>query len=132
MIGKPGVTKRPQFYHVSIQICTTKRKGGGNIKIIFLILTKGFNDISVAYLYVILFTEGYLEVDVKDLMTRYANDVIASCAFGLKVDSYMDENNQFYAMGKTAATFTFRQILMLFVSASFPRIFKVSIFKDPN
>ncbi|XP_026318081.1 cytochrome P450 9e2-like [Hyposmocoma kahamanoa] len=66
-----------------------------------------------------------VDVDVKDLTTRYANDVIASCAFGLKANSHTDENNQFYAMGKVAATFSFRQILMFFVSTSFPMFTKI-------
>lgn len=64
---------------------------------------------------------------MKDLTTRYTNDVIASCAFGLKVNSHMDEDNQFYAMGKTAADFKFRQVLMFFLLSSFPKVAGVSI-----
>ncbi|XP_034830601.1 cytochrome P450 9e2-like [Maniola hyperantus] len=67
---------------------------------------------------------GAIDVDCKDLTARYANDVIASCAFGLKVDSHSDENNQFFEMGKTAATFKFKQLLMLFAMATFPSITK--------
>lgn len=77
----------------------------------------------------ILFTDGSLEVDVKDLMTRYANDVIASCAFGLKVNSHKDQDNQFYAMGKVAAAFDFRAILIIFALNSIPALSKVSKFK---
>ncbi|CAH0723081.1 unnamed protein product, partial [Brenthis ino] len=76
---------------------------------------------------------GYIDVDCKDLTSRYANDVIASCAFGLKVDSHSDENNQFYEMGKTAATFKFRQMLLFFALSAFPslaRIFKLTLFSD--
>ncbi|CAK1547376.1 unnamed protein product [Leptosia nina] len=65
-----------------------------------------------------------LEVDVKDLTTRYANDVIATCAFGLKVDSYTEENNKFYHMGKIAASFKFRQILMFLAYSAFPTLVK--------
>ncbi|XP_026324887.1 cytochrome P450 9e2-like [Hyposmocoma kahamanoa] len=74
-----------------------------------------------------------LEVDVKDLMTRYANDVIASCAFGLKVNSHMDKDNQFYATGKIAAAFDFRAILIIFALNSFPtlsKIFKFTLFPE--
>lgn len=78
----------------------------------------------------ILLVEGFLDIDVKDLTTRYTNDVIASCAFGLKVDSHMDVDNQFYAMGKTAMTFKFRQLLMFFLMMSFPKVVGVSIFKN--
>ncbi|KAL0892689.1 hypothetical protein ABMA27_014408 [Loxostege sticticalis] len=60
-------------------------------------------------------------IDSKDLTTRYANDVIASCAFGLKVDSHVDLNNEFYTMGKEASNFRFFQLLLLFVMMSFPK-----------
>lgn len=68
---------------------------------------------------------GAIDVDCKDLTSRYANDVIASCAFGLKVDSHSDQNNQFFEMGKTASTFKFKQMLMLFAMAACPGIAKV-------
>ncbi|CAH2269487.1 jg27298 [Pararge aegeria aegeria] len=67
---------------------------------------------------------GAIDVDCKDLTSRYANDVIASCAFGLKVDSHTDENNQFFEMGKTAATFKFKQMLMLFAMSACPSLVK--------
>ncbi|KAJ8728450.1 hypothetical protein PYW08_016835 [Mythimna loreyi] len=68
--------------------------------------------------------DGYIVVDCKDLTTRYANDVIASCAFGLKVDSQTDENNQFYQMGKKATNFSFGQIIMFFLLMHAPRLVK--------
>ncbi|CAG9785903.1 unnamed protein product [Diatraea saccharalis] len=74
-----------------------------------------------------------IDVDCKDLTTRYANDVIASCAFGLKVDSLAEENNDFYKMGKEASTFTFRQILMFFAMVNFPKLMKmlkITLFKE--
>ncbi|CAH0723083.1 unnamed protein product, partial [Brenthis ino] len=77
--------------------------------------------------------DEYIEVDCKDLTRRYANDVIASCAFGIKVDSHSDENNEFYEMGKAASNFTFKQILLAFLGSSFPRIikkFNLSIFDN--
>nr|QLI62194.1 cytochrome P450 45 [Streltzoviella insularis] len=74
---------------------------------------------------------GYLDVDMKDISTRYANDVIASCAFGLKVDSHTIENNKFYEMGKRASSFNFSQLLKFFGYTSFPslmKLFKLSLF----
>ncbi|XP_026752919.2 cytochrome P450 9e2 isoform X2 [Galleria mellonella] len=65
---------------------------------------------------------NFIDVEAKDLTTRYANDVIASCAFGLKVDSHMQEKNEFYEKGKTASAFGFRQMLMFFLFISFPRL----------
>lgn len=71
------------------------------------------------------FIVNYIDIDCKDLTTRYANDVIATCAFGLKVNSLIEEQNQFYAMGKTASTFNFRQVIKFFGFASFPTLMKV-------
>lgn len=71
----------------------------------------------------------FIEVDCKDLTTRYANDVIASCAFGLKVDSLTDVNNQFYSMGKVASNFKFKQFLQFFLMVNLPKLATVSNIK---
>uniref|UniRef100_A0A1I8PBH4 Cytochrome P450 n=1 Tax=Stomoxys calcitrans TaxID=35570 RepID=A0A1I8PBH4_STOCA len=39
--------------------------------------------------------EGF-EMDVKDFTTRLTNDIIASTAFGLEVNSFRDKDNEFY------------------------------------
>ncbi|KAL4707493.1 hypothetical protein ACJJTC_000245 [Scirpophaga incertulas] len=70
-------------------------------------------------------SSNYIDIDSKDMTTRYANDVIATCAFGLKVDSMVEENNDFYVMGRTASTFNFRQILMFFAMTNIPSIMKL-------
>ncbi|XP_049784743.1 cytochrome P450 9e2-like [Schistocerca cancellata] len=44
--------------------------------------------------------EDIFTVEMKDLFTRVANDIIATTAFGLKVDSLMDRDNNFYRMGR--------------------------------
>ncbi|CAG9785905.1 unnamed protein product [Diatraea saccharalis] len=75
----------------------------------------------------------YLDMDCKELTTRYANDVIASCAFGIKIDSMVDENNEFYQMGREASSFNFRQLVLFFLSQNFPKIMqflKIEIFKE--
>lgn len=47
-----------------------------------------------------------VEVEMKDILTRYANDVIATTAFGIKCDSLKQPTNEFYIMGKDATNFT--------------------------
>nr|ALJ30298.1 cytochrome P450 monooxygenase CYP9A [Mamestra brassicae] len=69
---------------------------------------------------------GYIDVECKDLTTRYTNDVIASCAFGLKVDSHNEKDNEFYAIGKQSTSFNLRQMMKFFVLISIPS--KVSKF----
>lgn len=68
-----------------------------------------------------------MDIDVKDLTTRAANDVIASCAFGLKVDSQMDKDNKFYAMGRDLLTSNFLQTAKFLSMMCFPKVSEVSI-----
>ena len=42
--------------------------------------------------------------DIKDVFTRYTNDVIATCAFGIQIDSMKNKENEFYLMGVEAAS----------------------------
>ena len=72
-------------------------------------------------------SDDYIDVDCKDMTTRYSNDVIASCAFGLKVDSQKEKNNEFYVMGKTSTSFNFRQLIMFLLIMNVPKIAKVGI-----
>ncbi|XP_047529705.1 uncharacterized protein LOC125065894 [Vanessa atalanta] len=77
--------------------------------------------------------EGFIEVDCKDLTSRFATDVIASCAFGLKVDSQTEKKNKFYEMGKSASTFKLRQMLLFFTLSACPflvKIFKITLFSN--
>lgn len=43
--------------------------------------------------------------EMKDLFSRYTSDVIASCAFGLKVNSLTDRNNEFFTIGTNSLRF---------------------------
>lgn len=46
-----------------------------------------------------------MEMDLKDVYTRYTNDVIATAAFGISVNSLKDQDNDFYINGKDATSF---------------------------
>lgn len=41
-----------------------------------------------------------VDCEMKDVFGRYTNDVISSAAFGYKVNSFENENNEFYESGK--------------------------------
>lgn len=47
-----------------------------------------------------------VNVEMKDFFSRYTTDVIATCAFGIKVDSFADPENEFYVNGKQVFNFT--------------------------
>ncbi|XP_015177200.1 PREDICTED: cytochrome P450 9e2-like [Polistes dominula] len=44
-------------------------------------------------------------LEMKDVFTRYTNDVIATCAFGISINSMKDPNNDFYINGRKATNF---------------------------
>ncbi|XP_066602048.1 uncharacterized protein [Prorops nasuta] len=47
-----------------------------------------------------------LTIDAKDVITRFTNDVIATCAFGIGLDSMKDRDNPFYLLGKDVSNFS--------------------------
>jgi len=74
------------------------------------------------------------DIDMKDICSKYTNDVIATCAFGIKVNSMKDPTNKFYIYGKEASNFrgVIRSIKFFFIG-TFPtlvRIFNMKFLDD--
>lgn len=44
--------------------------------------------------------------EMKDLFSKYSNDVIATCAFGIKVNSFENGQNEFLLTGRQFLNFT--------------------------
>lgn len=66
------------------------------------------------------------DVEAKDLFTRYTNDVIASCAFGLKINSLVDKNNEFYVDARKASNFNNPiQVAKMLTHLTLPKIARV-------
>ncbi|XP_012521731.2 cytochrome P450 9e2 [Monomorium pharaonis] len=59
-------------------------------------------------------------IQTKDVFTRYTNDVIATCAFGISVDSMKNPENEFYVYGKEATTFDIVAVIKLYIFRSLP------------
>ncbi|KAJ8928365.1 hypothetical protein NQ314_019096 [Rhamnusium bicolor] len=77
--------------------------------------------------------EEIVTLEMKGLFTRFTNDAIATTAFGVKVDSLAEPNNEFYLMGKEVTTFTFWRNLKFAGYVLFPKlyqIFKVKIINN--
>lgn len=76
-----------------------------------------------------------LNVEMKDFFARYTNDVIATCAFGIKINSFADPDNEFFTKGKKIASFggdAFK-MLKLFVALMLPKVgdfFKQQMFEE--
>lgn len=72
-----------------------------------------------------------IEINIKNYFTQFTNDTIASAVFGLKVNSFKDEQNEFYQMGKRVTKFTAWQNLKFFLFFNFRpimRLLKIQLF----
>ncbi|KYN10062.1 Cytochrome P450 9e2 [Trachymyrmex cornetzi] len=59
-------------------------------------------------------------LEMKDVFTRYTNDVIATCAFGVSVDSTKNPKNEFYIYGKEATVFSTFSFIKFYIFRSLP------------
>lgn len=66
-----------------------------------------------------------LTLELRSFIRRFTNDVIATTAFGIEIDSLKEPDNQFYEMGNILSNFNFwvsiKFLLFLFV----PSVMKV-------
>lgn len=70
-------------------------------------------------------SEPKISIEMKDVGSRYCNDVIATCAFGLKIDSFLDSDNEFYTNGKKLMDFTsMKRMINTIIIMQFPKIAK--------
>ncbi|XP_018375599.1 PREDICTED: cytochrome P450 9e2-like [Trachymyrmex cornetzi] len=73
-------------------------------------------------------------MEIKDVFTRFTNDVIATCAFGVKVDSMRNRKNDFYVYGTEATNFTGNLIfLKMYILRTLPwlaRILKLTFVRE--
>ncbi|XP_053683462.1 probable cytochrome P450 9f2 [Sabethes cyaneus] len=66
-----------------------------------------------------------LECEMKDTFSRFSNDVIATVAFGIQVNSLKERDNEFYTAGKEMVNFQSFTTLMKFMLMTFaPRLMK--------
>lgn len=76
-----------------------------------------------------------INVEMKDFFARYTNDIIASCAFGLKINSFVERDNEFYRNGRKLMDLTgFKQMLRMLVMFKLPtiaRLFNISLTGGP-
>lgn len=72
--------------------------------------------------------ENTVEVEFKDTMSRFTNDVIANSVYGLQIDSLKDRNNTFFEMGRKATNLTgIKTAISIFIYQLCPNLAHVSI-----
>ncbi|KAJ8675066.1 hypothetical protein QAD02_010852 [Eretmocerus hayati] len=67
-------------------------------------------------------TSGHEAIDMKDVFTRFTNDVIATCAFGIEIDSLKNPENDFYTHGRRATSSSTSQMMKFFLLRMFPNL----------
>ncbi|EFN61087.1 Cytochrome P450 9e2 [Camponotus floridanus] len=65
------------------------------------------------------------DMDMKDVFTKYTNDVIATCAFGIKINSMQDPTNKFYVYGKKLVYFSGIRNIKFFFLRTFPTLGRI-------
>ncbi|XP_070152270.1 cytochrome P450 9e2-like [Polyergus mexicanus] len=65
------------------------------------------------------------DMDIKDAFAKYTNDVIATCAFGIKINSMKDPTNKFYVYGKEAINFFKARPIKFFFLKTFPTLGRI-------
>ncbi|KAH8252899.1 hypothetical protein KR032_002535 [Drosophila birchii] len=72
------------------------------------------------------------EIDMKVFCNKLSNDIIATTAFGLKVNSYDNPKNEFYSIGQTLVFSRGPPFFKLMLSIAAPKLFtffKMTIFE---
>ncbi|XP_024883533.1 cytochrome P450 9e2-like [Temnothorax curvispinosus] len=64
-------------------------------------------------------------MEMKDIFTRYASDVIATCAFGINVDSMRNPENEFYVFGKKTTDFGFVALIKILMYQHVPSLIRL-------
>lgn len=67
-----------------------------------------------------------LELEMRDTLRRFTNDVIASAAYGIKIHSLEDKKNDFFLMGEEATNFGGLRSLTFVLYALSPTLCKVN------
>lgn len=64
------------------------------------------------------------DIEIKDLLSRYTTNIIATCAFGFKVDALTDSENELFLSGRKIAKIGRKEGLKLMLFESVPTIMK--------
>ncbi|XP_044272842.1 cytochrome P450 9e2-like [Tribolium madens] len=59
--------------------------------------------------------EQVITVEMKEITTKFANDIIANIVFGYECNSLKDPNNEFYVMGADLTNFRSLRFMLVFV-----------------
>lgn len=106
---------------------------GSKMRKMFMLVSEYANDV-VTYFQKQSTNGEKINLEMKEFFSRYANDVIASCAFGIKVNSFVDPSNEFYSNGTEFVKFwSFTKFIKIILTMMVPRLarfLKLRIFDE--
>jgi cytochrome P450 family 9 len=73
-----------------------------------------------------------ITVEMKEVFSKFANDVIATTAFGITIDSMDNPDNEFFKMGSQFTNLGFFTTVKLFIMQLAPRLANVSGFRGDD
>ncbi|XP_017887163.1 cytochrome P450 9e2-like [Ceratina calcarata] len=94
---------------------------GSKMKFMFELISKCSQDF-VDYLYA--HPEYSSSFELKDAFTKYTNDVIATSAFGISVNSMENPENEFFTNGRNVFSSIMNNVPKLLLLSTFPRLAK--------
>ncbi|XP_062563368.1 probable cytochrome P450 9f2 isoform X1 [Armigeres subalbatus] len=69
--------------------------------------------------------KGFVDYEMKEFCSRICSDIIATCAYGLEVESLANRENDFYMMGKKMINFGKASFFVKFILYTlFPKLMK--------
>lgn len=72
------------------------------------------------------------DLDIKDFFTKYTNDVMAMCVYGIKIDSMKDPTNKFYSYTKEATCISGIRVAKFVLLRTFPKLCQILNIKFLN
>ncbi|KAH8402374.1 hypothetical protein KR009_011595, partial [Drosophila setifemur] len=66
-----------------------------------------------------------IDLEMKDYFTRFANDVIATVAFGVSINSFRRKDNEFFRIGQSLSKISVWMVVKSVFYALFPRLSKI-------
>lgn len=121
-----------EFFNKSVSFCIGKKW-----RDIRNVLSPAFTSSKMRFMYDLIkkvaddFTdyfvtnEGSVEIEMRETFTRFTNDVIASTAFGVEVNSLKEKTNEFFVMGQYVSNFgTLSNLIKIMAYAVVPKFMK--------
>ena len=96
---------------------------GSKMRLMFGLITS-YCDGAVRTIRSELGADGTAELEMKELFRRFGNDIVATCAFGIEINSFRDRANAFFTLGKELTNLDGVQGLKFLAFSSFPRVMR--------